>query len=233
MTKLDERTLEYLERVLALDPAEDVAEIGARTRDWRAGKRSAHDPPPRPGASLRQDEPMEELGGADRRQVAAALDTLRQEFWDLDAGTVTARLNDLDAADHPDLERAALRLRAANGLREDLDVLENDDSIRVETVLRMREMLLAPAKEGNAIRDELIRVLGRTNNQNERKALLRAVKRGTPGLERVERRWLERLKGAKRERQDSRAVASGLGAFFVGLVIFRVVRLLFRWLSES
>jgi hypothetical protein len=231
VSTVDEAALAYLERVLALDPAEDAPAIGALARAWRASGTAQEAAP----GSPRIDDGIASASET-REELVRSISAIREGFWDMRPDDARRMLDLVDASGHPDLERAVVRMRGAAALREEIDALEEDRSVTARNVERIRLMLVAPSKEGAALRDEMVRTLGRPAQQRERKALLRAIDKHAPGLARQERRWVERLKGARRERKDSRAVAGGIGcigAYFIGSALVRLVRFLFEWISES
>ncbi len=216
----------YLERVLALDPRTQFAEIARLRDEFHATSSSAGSKPrAKPGAAAAPRE------APSRQDLVTELNALREGLLELEPEAVEARLKRLDLAEHPDLERARARLVGANQAREQLASLLEDEKADHALARQMRQLLTADPQTAVDLRNRTARTMGRGARGNHARAFAKLVRKRYPQLAALEPQWLERLESAKKDFKDSRAVKGGLGCFGVYLLV-QVLRLLAEWAVE-
>lgn len=224
----------YLEEVLGLDPVHELGHI-VELRDRFHG-------PAAPGGDGRTHGRTHGRGGksADqtstpREEAMGQIAAIREVFWDADESRMGAALDEVRADAFPDLERALHRLRLVNELRFEVEALGNSSAVRREYLDALKAVLVGTAKDAADARDQLARRLGTKARASQAKPLVKAIEKHAPGIADLESDWLVRLRGAKKERRDSRVVG-GLGCFGAYLAfsgLRALVKLIMQWMESS
>jgi hypothetical protein len=197
----DSRGRAFLQKALALDPTESAPELLAARREFL-----------HPDEVVQAEFAGGTLGTSDfRTRQLLQLATVRRNFWTFHAWELKRRLEDLQAANHPEIAPAVARLTQVATQRETLFQLHKVPAAHPAFVLALSQILIAPAAEANRLRErELSYMRPEQNPQYEgaRQAVqvtARMIAQYYPALFELEEGWLTEILeyNPKEETRDS------------------------------
>lgn len=213
------RVQAYLERVLALDPHDQFEQIARLREEFHAATSMAQT------REVSGVEP-ERSSTPSRQELANELATLRERLLELAPEEVESRLERMELAAHPELDRARVRLVAANRARDELALLLEDKHADRTLARQLRQLITADPQSALDLRNRSARTIGRGVRGNHARAFVKLLRKRYPQLAALEPQWLERLQSAKRNFKDARVVTGGLGCIGTFLVIRLVLKLI-------
>lgn len=214
----------YLEKVLALDPAQDTSRIfnirdeffkGTLSTEEETKEQSPAVETPEPSSenqtrklSLKRNNgsakekiepPIERSPTAkSRADVTREIDNLHSVFWHVSKDVLEAEAKSIDTSEFPDLRARIDRILFLNTQREALEPDPNARSNQFDFFQEMSDLMLLPPKEAIERKDWLINMIERLAQPKAILKDFKLVKKIHPKLYALEREYFDNLESMLR-----------------------------------
>ena len=219
----------YLSQVLQLNPLWQSGEIVALRNRFRGVALAEN-----ALAVEEQSDPTEA-----RAELLQQLQTLRQTFWSEPLSDLQKTLNSLKTAPFADLEAIRQRLLVVAAARPKFAPLTENRKFDSQSFQMIREILVQPPREGNAVKVEFQNKLVRGDRFRKSKKMLELLRAELPDVYELEAAWFELIRTSKHQRwtagrelmsssssgsSDLTGWVSNWGGYAAFVVVFAVIR---------
>lgn len=216
---------EYLAEVLALDPSVEAANIIARRREHlSSGGRGR-----KAGKARKPLAALPLVGRPDRQAAESSLGEVHDSFWSTQGNSVRTRLEGFDLNEFPDLQRYRQRLLRVNDLRSEFNAFEEDTRVDRQFASTLGAVLIAPEHRAAELRQRHVNLSASASFWSKSRRSAKVLAKYS-GLHTLESSWCDRIRNARKDRQDSRTINKRTGAWFI--LAWFTVKLLLKWFRD-